>query len=113
MLGSEAAACSVGLSVKLGNLRHRTVQIVGLRQPLGVGVIRKQELTVLETVYHLPRHFARHGGTAVAAAESSVALDPVRVHVIRTVDDNGAVAGEIVDARLQSVHAQRVAVLTE
>ncbi len=68
----------------------------------------EHELAVLEFVDHLLCHLRTHRRATLAATDSALTLAPQRIHVVGGVDHDGAVAGQIIEARLQTVHAQRI-----
>src|SRR3546814_946224 len=87
------------------NGRHLVGLAVEIRrglQPLLVGVPGEHELAALEAIDHHPRHLRPYRRAALAAADAALGGDPGRIHVSRRVDDDGALAGAVIDTRIQS-----------
>src|SRR3990167_4539375 len=86
------------------------IQVGGALQPTLVGVPGEEELPALELIDHHPRHFRTHRRATQATTNTPLAVHQSRADIVRAVDNDGALAGQIVEARLQAIHAQGIAV---
>src|SRR5690606_24639655 len=93
-----------------GNPLAAAVEETRALQPALVGVPGEHQLPALEVVDHFADDLLAHRGAAVAAADTAVVFDPGGVHIVGAVNHDGALPRLVVDARLQAVEAQGVAV---
>src|SRR6478609_5932616 len=79
----------------------------------GVRVIREDQPAALDAIDQLLRYRGADRRTSPAPAETARGLHECLAHVRRAVHNDGAIAGLIVEALVQTVEAQRVAVLAD
>src|SRR5690606_5377145 len=91
----------------------RAVDELGGGQPVVIRIPGKHELAALQAIDHHARHFRAYRGAAMAATDTAVAFDPARINIVGRVNDDGALPGQVVDARLQAIHAQRITMRAE
>src|SRR5690554_4313949 len=82
----------------------------GALQPLLVRVVDEQVLLLLDAVDQRVGHVMADRWAAVAVAQVAGLLDEGFADVVGTVDDDSALVGQVVDAVLETLQAQRVAV---
>src|SRR6202000_3295654 len=80
-------------------------------EPLVIGVVGEYVLPILERVDQPMRYGGAHGGATPTATNATLLVGRFGVDIGRAMNHQGRVGGAIVDARLQAVHAQRVAVV--
>src|SRR5690606_11579621 len=86
--------------------RRLAVEIGRGLQPVLVGIPGKHELSALETIDHHARHLWTYRRAALAATDATLSGDPIRIHVVRGVDDDGTLAGQVIHAGFKAIHAQ-------
>ena len=83
------------------------------REPVRARVVRDDERPVLDRVDELAGDLRPHRRASPAPAEPALRGDDSRVHVTGAVQHDRALAGVVVEAGLESVQAQRRAVLAQ
>src|SRR5690606_26052861 len=86
--------------------RRLAVEIGRGLQPVLVGIPGKHELSALETIDHHACHLWTYRRAALAATDATLSGDPIRIHVVRGVDDDGTLAGQVIHAGFKAIHAQ-------
>src|SRR3990167_2646097 len=91
--------------------RRAAAQVLRRRQPVLIGIISEHEPSALHAVNHVTRHARTERRASPTAAETALDLRELGADVRRAVHDDGAIAGAIVEAAIEAVKAERVAVL--
>src|SRR3954466_14833405 len=112
VVGGMVSRCRSAATIGVGET-PRLVQEPGRSQPGGIGVVREEQAVPLDGVDQLPRDLRTDGGAAQAASEIAVRLRGGGVHVRRAVNHDRAIARVIVDAGLETVEPERVAVVAD
>ena len=75
-------------------------------QPLLVWVVLEHQLPAFQVVHHTLDDLVIHRRATMTAAYTSVLADPVLIHIIGAMNNDGPLSGEIVDARFQTIQSE-------
>src|SRR6056297_506295 len=83
-----------------------TLQETGTVQPLLVWVVLEHQLPAFEVVHHTLNDLVIDRRAAMAATYTAVLADPVFIHIVCAMNNDGALPGKIVDARFQTIQPE-------
>lgn len=80
-------------------------------QPLLIRIVLEHQLPPLKVVDNTLDDLVINGRAPVTTPDAAVFTDPIIIYVIRTVYNDGALPGKIVDPGLETIEPERIAVL--